>query len=131
MRNSIRAKKRTNARTVTIRTQWAKAHDPELFHDIDGILITESIPLKSNPNTACGFYIPTTPDNLDHDDHFNTSDLFDEFDEEFNTHEITSALYDAADTGKIADDIDEFFKDPEIVEYLTNLWNKENEEVLI
>ena len=111
IRKSIRAKKRNNAHTLTIRTRWAKITDPAYF----------------NSSTA-PYNIIDNNDYFISDEEFD--DLFDEFDEEFNEREITNALYNTTDAGEISDEVDEFFKDPEIVEYITNLWNAEDEEVL-
>ena len=56
---NTRHKKRDNARTLTIRTQWAKVNAPTWLPNEDDFLFN---PCKSNPNNPWGFYIPTNPD---------------------------------------------------------------------
>ena len=59
---NTRFKKRHNARTVRIRTQWAKVNDPEyqnIEQDFEGL--TVDMLFKPNPNSRTGHYCATNP----------------------------------------------------------------------
>jgi len=104
-----RFKKYANARILTIRTQWGKANDPAYLLDWNGLPFEEMLTFnKSNPNNNCGFYTPTYPytDAIDY------------------THDNVIENIDAEE------DFD-FLNDPDVIEYLQNIWNTDEDEVLI